>query len=247
MPVPRHALADDAAVEHVQRREQGRRAVPAVVVGHGAGPALLDRQPRLGPVQRLDLGFFVDREHEAVRRRIEIEADHVAQLGANAGSVDSLKRRTRCGWRPCAAQIRCTERSDDAAGRRHRPPGPMGRLAGRIAKRQRDHLIDHRRWQGRQSGLAGPVAHQAGHAFAHESLLPAPDAGLGHLGPAHDLRRAAARRARQDDPRPPDVLLRAVPIRHDPLQPVTVRALTSMLTPSRMPQHATPPTHKGIL
>jgi hypothetical protein len=25
--------------------------------------------------------FFVDREHEAVRRRIEIEADHVAQLG----------------------------------------------------------------------------------------------------------------------------------------------------------------------
>jgi hypothetical protein len=50
-------------------------------MGHGAGPALLDRQPRLRPVQRLDLGFFVDREHEAVRRRIEIEADHVAQLG----------------------------------------------------------------------------------------------------------------------------------------------------------------------
>ena len=60
VPVARHALADDAAVEHVQRREQGRRAVPDVVVRHGPGPALLDRQPRLRPVQCLDLGFFVD-------------------------------------------------------------------------------------------------------------------------------------------------------------------------------------------
>ena len=68
------------------------------------------------------------------------------------------------------------------------------------------------------------LSHQPGHACAHEPLLPAPDAGLGHLGPAHDLGRAAARRRRQDDPRPPDVLLRAVPIRHDPLQPATVRS-----------------------
>src|SRR5262249_56751411 len=33
-------------------------------------------------------------------------------LAAKAGSCDSLKRRTRCGCRPCAAQIRCTERNE---------------------------------------------------------------------------------------------------------------------------------------
>ena len=39
VPVPRHALADDAAVDHVQRREQGRRAVADVVVMGCTSPA----------------------------------------------------------------------------------------------------------------------------------------------------------------------------------------------------------------
>jgi hypothetical protein len=39
VPVPRHALADDATVEHVQRRKQGRRAVPNVIVMGCTSPA----------------------------------------------------------------------------------------------------------------------------------------------------------------------------------------------------------------
>jgi hypothetical protein len=35
-------------------------------VGHGCGTALLERQPRLGPVERLDLGLLVDAEYEAL-------------------------------------------------------------------------------------------------------------------------------------------------------------------------------------
>jgi hypothetical protein len=34
----------------------------------------------------------------------------------------------------------------------------MGRFAGRIGERQRDHLVDHDRWQGQQPGLAGLVS-----------------------------------------------------------------------------------------
>ena len=45
-----------------------------------------------------------------MRRRVEIESDHIAQFWRQTGSCDSLKRRTRCGCRPCAAQIRCTQR-----------------------------------------------------------------------------------------------------------------------------------------
>ena len=33
-------------------------------------------------------------------------------LAANSGSLDSLKRLTRCGCKPCAAQIRWTERNE---------------------------------------------------------------------------------------------------------------------------------------
>ena len=44
MPMPLHAAADDRAVEDVEGGEQRGRAVTLVVVGHGAGAALLHRQ-----------------------------------------------------------------------------------------------------------------------------------------------------------------------------------------------------------
>src|SRR5271169_4037914 len=112
MAMARHALADDRAVEDIERREQRGRAVADVIMGHRSGPALLDRQARLGAVECLDLALLVDREHQAVRRRVEIDPTTSRNLAANAGSCDSLKRRTRCGCRPCAAQMRCTERSE---------------------------------------------------------------------------------------------------------------------------------------
>ena len=58
-------LADDRAVEHVEGGEQGCCAVALVIMGHGPGAALLHRQTRLGPVERLDLAFLVDAEHQA--------------------------------------------------------------------------------------------------------------------------------------------------------------------------------------
>ncbi len=35
-----------------------------------------------------------------------------SSLAANSGSLERLKVRMRCGWRSCAAQIRCTERKE---------------------------------------------------------------------------------------------------------------------------------------
>ena len=81
MPVALHAAADHRAVEHVERGEQRGRAVALVVVGHRAGAPLLHRQPRLGAVERLDLALLVDRQHDRMGRRIDIEADDVRELG----------------------------------------------------------------------------------------------------------------------------------------------------------------------
>ena len=81
MPVALHALPDDGAVEHVERGKQGRRAVADVVVGHCPGPALFHRQTRLGAIQRLDLALLIDRQHQAVRRRVDVKADDVVHLG----------------------------------------------------------------------------------------------------------------------------------------------------------------------
>ena len=55
VPVTLHAAPNDVAVEHVERSEQGGGAVALVVMRHRAGPPFLDRQARLGTVERLDL------------------------------------------------------------------------------------------------------------------------------------------------------------------------------------------------
>jgi hypothetical protein len=59
-----HAAADDGAVEHAERGEQGGRTVPLVIVGHRLTTPRLDRQPRLSAVERLDLAIFVLRVPE---------------------------------------------------------------------------------------------------------------------------------------------------------------------------------------
>src|SRR5205085_8860097 len=84
VPVTLHAAPNDLAVEHVERGEQGGGAVAL------AGPPFLDRQARLGRVERLDLALLVDREHEGVGRRIDISPTMSRSLAANCGSVDSL-------------------------------------------------------------------------------------------------------------------------------------------------------------
>ena len=76
----RHAFADDRARFHVQRGEQCGRAMALVIVGHGRGAALLERQARLGPVERLDLGLFIDAEHDRAIRRVEVEPDDIGDL-----------------------------------------------------------------------------------------------------------------------------------------------------------------------
>jgi hypothetical protein len=65
-----HGLPDDGAVKHVQGGKQSRCAVADIVMRHRPGAALFHRQARLGAVERLDLRFLVDGEHQAVRRRV---------------------------------------------------------------------------------------------------------------------------------------------------------------------------------
>src|SRR5260370_34373704 len=54
--------------------------IPIQVVDHRPAAPLLHRQPRLGAVERLDLALLVDREHDRVRRRIDVEPHAAAQL-----------------------------------------------------------------------------------------------------------------------------------------------------------------------
>ena len=217
-----HVAADDGAVEHVQRGEERGGAVPLVVVGHRAGAALLHRQPGLGAVERLDLALLVDREHDGVRRRVEIEPDHVAQLRDEPRIVRELELPNPVRLEAMGAPDALDRTDADAGGLRHHGGGPVGRLRRRIGQRQRNHALRHLGTERRDARRPGLVAQQTVHALGHEPLLPAPDAGLGLARPPHDLGGPEAVRGRQDDPGTPHVLLRAVPIRDDRFQTGTV-------------------------
>ena len=86
-----HPAADHGAVEHAERGEQGRGAVPLIVTRHRLTAARLDRQSGLGAVERLDLALFVDRQHHGMGRRIDIKPDNVRRLGGKARVTRALE------------------------------------------------------------------------------------------------------------------------------------------------------------
>lgn len=61
MAMALHVLANDGSVEHVEGCKKRGRAVPLVVVGHGAQLPLFHGQSGLGAVEGLDLGFLIHR------------------------------------------------------------------------------------------------------------------------------------------------------------------------------------------
>jgi hypothetical protein len=76
------ALAEDLAGADVQGGEQVRGGVAAVVVGAFLSHVELDGQQGLGAVQGLDLdlGFFVETEHDSAAGRAQVEPDHIGDL-----------------------------------------------------------------------------------------------------------------------------------------------------------------------
>jgi hypothetical protein len=154
-----HALTDDRPVQDVERGEQRGRPVALVVVRHRAGPAFLHRQPRLRPVKRLDLRFLIDREHHGMRRRVDIEPDHVVQLGGERRVGRQLERP-----HPVRLEAVCHPDPLHGSGRdadlgRHVAHRPMGRLARWRLQRAVDHPVDQLARQpgnARRPGLVAP-------------------------------------------------------------------------------------------
>ena len=204
-----HVAADHRAVEHVERGEQRRRAVPFVVVRHGSGAAFLERQAGLGAVERLNLALFVDRQDDGVRWRIDIEPNHIAQFVDEMRVVRELELANPVWLETMGTPDSLDGTDAETRCLRHQGAGPMGGLAGWIAER-----LDPR----------GPrlVAKQAFEAFFNEPFLPAPDASLGFAGSPHDLVRADTVGGEQDNLSSPDMLLRGVAIFDESLEPAPI-------------------------
>ena len=73
-------VIEHLTIRHVHGGERVGGAVALVVVSHGGPSSLLHRKRRLGPIQRLSLGFFVETEHHGALRWVHVETYHVGQL-----------------------------------------------------------------------------------------------------------------------------------------------------------------------
>jgi hypothetical protein len=222
MPVTLHVAADHGSVQYVHCGEQGRRAVALVIVGHGPGAALLQRQSGLSAIEGLDLALFIDAEHDGVRRRIDIEPDDVAQLVDERRVVGQLELPDPMRLEPVSAPDPLHGTGADAGCLGHRGAGPMGRFVRRFLHGQSDDPLGDRGVEPRDPRGPRLVAQEPVHAFGGELSLPAPDACLGLAGLAHDRVRADPIRAQQHDLRPPHVLLRRVAVLDQGAEPIKI-------------------------
>src|SRR3954469_15220722 len=89
MPVARLAFRKDCTGRDVECRKQSRGPVANIVVRYTFGVAQSHRQDWLSAVERLNLAFFVDAQHQRVIRWIEVQACHPMVPANNA----SMSRR----------------------------------------------------------------------------------------------------------------------------------------------------------
>ena len=217
-----HALADHPAVEQVERGKQGGGAVALVVVGHGAGAALLHRQARLGAVKRLDLGLFVHRQDDGALRRVEIEPDHVVDLLGEPWGVRQFEARHHVRLQAMHPPDRVNARRGDADRLGHRSQAPVGGVRRHLHQRLLEHPIDHLRRQRRRAGRPRFVVAQAIHAGFDIARPPAPNGRLAHPQPTLNLVGADTVAGQEHDPGAPDMLLGRVAIGDQRLQPIPI-------------------------
>ena len=103
------AMAPGDPAEHLPGRDvegglQIRGPVPLVVVGAARDLSGPQREHRMGPVERLDLRLLVDREHQRVVGRVEVEPDDVDDVLGELRIPTAREGLSRCGLRSAACQ-----------------------------------------------------------------------------------------------------------------------------------------------
>ena len=215
VPVALHAAADDLALEDIECGEQGGGAMAFVVMCHGGAAPFFHWQTGLGTIEGLDLALLDKAKHDGVGGRIDIETDHLLELLGEFGVVGKLERAHPMGLQPVPLPDASHRRGTDPNRLGHRRRGPMGRLMRRRLISQGNDAIDGLGRQRRDARGSGLVAGEPLNSLMHKELLPAPDHGFVLTDRAGNGGRARAVGSQNNDPRPPDVLLRTIAILDD--------------------------------
>jgi len=173
-PMAPMALPDDPARLHVEGGEQRGRPGPPIIV---AAPFYLARpqgQQRLRAVERLDLGFLIDTEHQGPIGRVQIQADNIADLLNKQRVLGELERLRAMRLQRKRAPDPTDGALRQATGGGHGPGTPVRRLPRRrLQGSHQDPLHIGIGEAARRPGAGliqepvDPLGHKARPPFAH--------------------------------------------------------------------------------
>ena len=170
-----------------------------VVMGHRATATRHQRQAWLRPIQCLNLALLVDREHQRVLRRIQVQADYIFQLLHELRIPAQLER---------AIQVRLqTVTPPDTPNCSRTEPHYLGQAAGAPVSSGRRGLLsglahdlfdDLLRNRTPPPGTRG-ILQDAGDPLLSKATTPDPNGSACHLAQLSDLLILLAFRGQQDD------------------------------------------------
>src|SRR5215213_2516116 len=148
MTMLRHAGPNHRPIQRIERREQSRGPVTLVVMGHCASATRHERKPWLGSIQRLDLALLIDRKHQRVFGRVQVEPNDIVQLLQELRISAQLESPSQMGLQTMApphAADRARAQSHDLGQTPGAPMGPRcGGLLSRLAHDLSNRLLRNR-------------------------------------------------------------------------------------------------------
>ena len=178
-------------------RAADKESVPWRLYAKPWRSARRERQHRVEAVQRLHGGCLIDREHDRIRRRGEIQADDVGGLGLDVGIITR-----EVAFEPMRLEARARPHPGDGhmaapKQRRHATRGPVRqrRRRGRVGRGET--LRFDAGIQTIRTATAGAIA-QGEEAFLHHAALPRRDERVRHAVGRTDHRGRLAIGQRED-------------------------------------------------
>jgi hypothetical protein len=198
------------------------RVVVRHTVCHRAGTALLERQARLGAVERLDLRLFINRQNQGFVRRIKIEADHVLDLLDKVLVSGELERLDQVRLEAVGVPDPLHAGVGQACDSGHGAHAPLRRSRRLLMQGHVDHPLDHRSRQGLTPWRARGVLEKPFDAGLRIAAAPAPHRQSARANADRHLGGAQALARQQNNPSPPDNLLGRVAVPDQALQAIPI-------------------------
>ena len=183
----RHTVADHLAIEHTESSKQSRRSMANVIVRHRPAPALLHGKTGLGPIESLDLAFFVQAQNKGLVRWIQVQAHDVAQLLDKVLVPTEFEGIDQMGLQVVLLPDATDSRFTQTLGFGHSPRAPMRRIRRRRMQGGFNHGFDFTRRDFRNTTRPGGVFFQAGKPESQKALSPQLDGGTRDLQFAGDV------------------------------------------------------------